>query len=294
MSQATGSFLASRFAVLVVVVLVTAGLYFDVLVWLVGKWSSDHDYSHGYVVPLFSAYIVWSKRPTQGAERPPDTLAGFSLGIALVLVGLGMRVTGLYMRFNTLEAISLLPFLMGVVVIALGGSSLRWTAPGILFLMFMIPMPGFLADKLGGFLQMVATHVSTFSLQTLGIPAFAEGNIINLSQGQIGVAEACSGLRMLYSFFALTTGACMLVDRSGIEKGLIALSAIPIAIIANCIRIIATGMAFEFFDRSTAEHLFHDVAGWLMMPLGFLILLFGLGVMDRLLLIEDRAMSPSR
>jgi exosortase len=153
----------------------------------------------------------------------------------------------------------------------------------------MIPLPSFLTGQLAGVLQAIATQVSTFSLQTLGFPAFAEGNVITLSQGQIGVAEACSGLRMLYSFFALTVGACLMIDRHWIEKIIIAAMAIPIAIAANCVRIIATGIAFEYFSRETAEHLFHDVAGWLMVPLGFMFLMVALAFLDRVLVVDEEA-----
>jgi exosortase/archaeosortase family protein len=93
---------------------------------------------------------------------------------------------------------------------------------------------------------------------------------------------------MLYAFFALTVGACMMINRTWTEKVVIGLSAIPIAIVANCIRIIATGIAFEYFDPEIAEHIFHDVAGWLMMPLGFAILLGVLGILDRLIVPDDR------
>jgi exosortase len=200
-----------------------------------------------------------------------------------------LRLGGIYLRVLTLEGLSLIPFLMGIGSIVLGRSGLRWLAPGACFLVFMIPLPGFLSGQLSGVLQSVATLVSTFALQTIGVPAVAEGNVISLTNGQIGVAEACSGLRMLYAFFALTVGACLLIDRTVVEKAIIVLSAVPIAIAANCVRIIATGAAYEYLDSETAEHIFHDVAGWLMMPLGFVFLLGVLAILDRLIVLEDAA-----
>ena len=271
-------------------------LYRDVFVWMSGVWSNNADYSHGYLVPVFAAYILWSNRgalrlnrtgeQTTQAIVPSDS--GLLLGGALIGFGLLMRIAGIYVRMQTLEGISLIPFVLGIITILFGRRAARWGAPAVLFLLFMIPLPGFLSGQLSGLLQTVATTVSTFAFQTLGIPAFAEGNVISLSTGQIGVAEACSGLRMLYAFFALTVGACMVIDRTWTEKTVIALTAIPIAIAANCIRIIATGIAFEYLDPKTAEHIFHDVAGWLMMPLGFSILLGVLGILDRLIVPDDR------
>lgn len=271
-------------------------LYRDVFAWLSGVWANNADYSHGFLVPVFAAYILWSNRgsllPNPIGEPTRQGIAGTDSGLLIGggLIGLGllMRVVGIYVRFQTLEGISLIPFVLGIITILFGRRAAIWGAPAVFFLLFMIPLPSFLSGQLSGLLQTVATKVSTFAFQLLGIPAYAEGNVISLSNGQIGVAEACSGLRMLYAFFALTVGACMIMDRAWPEKAVIALSAIPIAIIANCIRIIATGMAFEYLDPETAEHIFHDVAGWLMMPLGFTILLGALSILDRLIVPDDR------
>lgn len=293
--QSEGLFLVLALALLVL-------LYWDVFAWLTSVWSNNPDYSHGYLVPVFAAYILWSNRgslrPIQVGEQPAQGVApsesGLLLGGALIGLGLLTRVGGIYMRVQTLEGISLIPFVLGIITILFGRRAARWGAPAVFFLLFMIPLPNFLSGQLSGLLQKIATTVSTFAFQTMGIPAFAEGNVISLTNGQIGVAEACSGVRMLYAFFALTVGACMMIDRARPEKAIIALSAIPIAIAANCIRIIATGLAFEFLDPKTAEHIFHDVAGWLMMPIGFVILLGVLGILDRLIVPDDTALILSR
>jgi exosortase len=256
---------------------------------------NNADYSHGFLVPIFAAYILWSNRGSlrslQVAESNGQGMvrsdSGLLLGSALIGLGALTRIAAIYMRFQTLEGISLIPFVLGIITILFGRRAALWGAPAVFFLLFMIPLPSFLSGQLSGLLQTVATKVCTFAFQILGIPAFAEGNVISLSNGQIGVAEACSGLRMLYAFFALTAGACMIIDRSWQEKTLIALTAIPIAIAANCIRIIATGLAFEYLDAETAEHIFHDVAGWLMMPIGFTILLGALSILDRLIVPVD-------
>lgn len=270
-------------------------VYWDVFVWMESVWSGNSDYSHGYLVPVFAAYILWSNRGSlrqpqsgnQNSKANQHTDSGLLLGAVLMICGLAMRLVGIYMRLRTLEGISMIPMTLGIITLIFGRQAARRGAPAVLFLLFMVPLPSFLSGQLSGLLQTIATTVSTFAFQTLGIPAFAEGNIINLSKGTIGVAEACSGLRMLYAFFALTVGACMVIDRAWPEKAIIALSAIPIAIIANCIRIIATGFAYEYFEPETAEHIFHDVAGWLMMPVGFTILLGVLGILDRLIVPDE-------
>ena len=271
-------------------------VYWNVFVWMSGVWSNNADYSHGFLVPVFATYILWTNRGSHRLHRNDELEtqrgrqfdSGLVLGGMLLGCGLLMRLAGIYMRLQTLEGVSLIPSVLGIITLLYGRRAARWGAPAVLFLLFMVPLPSFLSGQLSGLLQTIATKVSTFAFQTLGMPAFAEGNIISLSAGQIGVAEACSGLRMLYAFFALTVGACMMIDRTWLEKVIIALTAVPIAIAANCIRIIATGMAFEYQNPETAKHIFHDVAGWLMMPLGFAILLGVLAILDRLIVPEEQ------
>jgi exosortase len=278
----------SRWFILGLCILATVVLYFDVLRSMVNTWWNEADYSHGFLVPFFAAYILYANRSKLAMldQKQPATWE-FIAAVSLVVIGLGLRLYGFYDKKPSVEGVSLIPFLLGVFMLCLGAQSWRWAWAPVLFLVFMVPLPGEISKQLAGALQTIATLVSTFTLQLLGFTAFAEGNVISLSQGKIGVAEACSGLRMLFSFFALTAGACLMIDRTWIEKVVIAMSAIPIAIIANCIRIIATGIAFEYFDSKTAEHFFHDIAGWLMMPLGFLILLVVLSLMDRILIVEQ-------
>jgi len=288
MNQPDSKSSQSKWIFLAVALIVTAGLYFQVLRWMVNAWTGNPDYSHGFLVPFFAAYILWSNRKQlEESQDDEKSNSGVLWGSALIAAGLVMRGVGFYTMRPTVEAISLLLVVFGIILLFLGARAWRWAWAPVLFLVFMIPLPGFLSTQLAGALQKIATILSTVTLQLLGFTAFAEGNVIALSNGQIGVAEACSGLRMLYSFFALTAGACLLIDRTWVEKVIIALSAIPIAIIANCIRIVATGIAYEYFDGETAEHFFHDVAGWLMMPLGFLLLLIVLAILDRSLVVEQ-------
>lgn len=267
-------------------VLASVALYWDVCLWLVNSWYTNQDYSHGFFIPLVSLYLLWSEYRRRGGAAAAAGAAGLSqwvIAAALVALGIFIRVFGIYSRIVTFEGLSLLPHLMGILVLLFGTGSLRWALPGIFYLLFMLPLPGAIAGSLSGLLQTVATQVSTFVIQMLGIPAMATGNIIVLSNGEVGVAEACSGIRMLYSFFALTVGACLLIDRTWIEKVLIGLSAIPIAVAANCIRITATALAYEYMSAEFATKFFHDIAGWLMMPIGFLLLLAVLFVLEKLI-----------
>ena len=124
--------------------------------------------------------------------------------------------------------------------------------------------------------------------RTLGCPALAEGNIIFIEDIPLGVEQACSGLGMLMTFFALATAMAMIVKASLTDRLILVASAIPIAILANVIRITATGYAYHLAGRDSAlaQMIYHDLAGWLMMPLALAMLWFELRLLANLFVDE--------
>lgn len=141
---------------------------------------------------------------------------------------------------------------------------LAWSWPAIAFLVFMLPLPYRLEVSLAYPLQRLATIASTYLLQTVGFPAVAEGNIIIMEEARIGVVEACAGLGMLVTFTALTTAVAMLLRRSLFDKIIIVLSALPIAIAANVVRIVVTGILAETIGNEAADEFFHGLFGYMM------------------------------
>jgi len=250
------------------------------------RWSIDPQYSHGYLVPAFAVLLLWLRR---------DRLAGgaariSSWGWPLLAAALGLRLVGTYYHFVWFDAVSLLPCL-GALCLLLGGTrALRWAFPAIAFLFFMIPLPYQVAVAVAGPLQRIATTASTFLLQTLGMPAVAEGNIILLNEASLNIVEACSGLRMLVVFFALSTAVALVARRPFWERIFLVVSAIPIALFTNIVRITATGVAYETVGSETGQFIFHDLAGWLMMPLALTLLGIELKFLTHLI-IAPRPMS---
>jgi exosortase len=184
-----------------------------------------------------------------------------------------LHFAGVFYYYTWFEAVSFLPCLAGVFVLLGGWKALRWSWPAIAFLMFMVPLPYYLETAFGLYLRQLATLASTYCLQTLGFPAFAQGNLIyGLSRKPIGVEEACSGLGMLVIFLALSTAVAIVVRRPLLDRILILLSAVPIALAANIVRITVTGILYKTVGSELADKFFHGPAGWLMMPLalGFL------------------------
>jgi exosortase len=229
------------------------------------RWAHDPQYSHGFVVPFFALVVLWSRREML------KTLAWKPswLGLPLMAIGLALRVTAVAADIEPLDSLSLLPTGFGLVLLVGGWSVLAWSWPALAFLGFMMPLPFSVEMSLAHPLRRLATEMSTYTLQTLGCPAMAEGNIIYIDDVQLGVAEACSGLGMLMTFFALATALALIANISLTNRLLLIASAIPIAILANVARISATGVAYHLGGKESelAQMIYHDLAGWLMMPL---------------------------
>ncbi len=261
-------------ALLTVIVVAT---YWSAITGLVGRWIDDPDYVHGFLVPVFAAVLLWSRR----AMLLEVELKGSLWGLVLIAFAGAMRMVSSYYYYTLLDPASLIPCLLGLTLFVGGWNAVRWAWPGIVFLVFMIPLPGFVANLMGHPLQRVATIASTFLIQTLGISAVAEGNVISLADSQIGVAEACNGLRNMMLFLAVCVGMAFISRRSAVEKAIIVLSAAAIALLANVVRIAATAILHSMVSHHAATTLYHDLAGWFMMPLAVVFLWLELAYLNR-------------
>jgi exosortase len=250
--------------------------YWPLLSSMALRWSRDPQYSHAYLVPVFSAVLLWIRRDWLKAA----SVSPCWWGLPLLFAGAALRLAGTHYYVDWFQAISLLPILAGAALLLCGWQGLRWSWPAIGFLFFMVPLPYRVETGLSRPLQQIATAAATYALQTLGQPAVSEGNIIIVNQARIGVVEACNGLGMLLVFFALTTGVVILIQRSFVDKLVLLLTTAPIAVLVNVIRITATGALYEIAGSKWAELVFHDLAGWLMMPMALGILCLELHVLS--------------
>jgi exosortase len=243
-------------------------VFWPTLAEMADRWANDSRYSHGYFVPLFAAYLLWSRRRMlDGADPKPSWW-----GLPVLAVGLLVRAAGTALYLDFLSAVALLPTLTGVVLLAGGRTALKWSWPAIAFLAFMVPLPFRVEVALAYPLQRIATLASTYALETLGFFVVAEGNTIRMGDVRLGVVEACNGLSMLVVFFALSTAMAIVVRRPWYDKLVLVASAIPIALAANIIRITVTGVLHKTAGSEIADLVFHDLAGWLMMPLALSML----------------------
>ena len=255
--------------------LLAATLYWTVLPKLVQDWWDDPNFSHGFLVPLFSAWLIWERR----AELRMFTSKGTLLpGIFLVFIGVGMLVVGKAGgEYFTMRS-SLVLVTGGVFWIVFGGEGFRLCLFPLAFLFFMVPIPYILYDAISFPLKMIASWFGEHSLNFVGVPVFREGNIMFLPNLQLEVADACSGIRSLMSLMALATATAYFMAFDIVRGGALFLAAIPVSIVTNSLRIFMTGVLSYRFGQKAAEEFFHDISGWVVFLMGA-ILVVALGVL---------------
>jgi exosortase len=283
-SPASAPFSRAACVQLAALAVVLGWAYLPMLGVFADKWINDPQYSHGLLVPFFSAYLLWRAWQNESPQLRPMPV----LGVGLLACILGLRAVAGTLLFHQLDALSLLLSLAAVVLAVGGVPLLRRTGPAIAFLAFMVPLPYELERNVGTPLKTAATISSTFLLQALGLPAIRDGNLILIDEVRLGVVDACSGLKMMVTFAAFSVGAVLLTNRTRFDKLMVLLGIVPVAVLANVLRITATGVSFASITDESARNFLHDLYGYLMMLVGLALLAVELWVLKKLVLDQPR------
>lgn len=244
-------------------------LYWKIIPALVLQWWDDPNYTHGFLVPLFSLYLVWRRRAVLATLPRRGSL----LGIVVVLIGVGLRYLGDLGADNFLMRSSLIVILGGLVLFHLGRPIFRSVLFPLAFLFFMVPLPGVIFYAITFPLQQLAARQAAWTLETLGVPVLLDGNIIHLAQLSLGVTEACSGIRSLISLAAgAAAWACLLLPR-GWGMVFFVAATLPITIVANAARVVLTGLIGQYIGVEYASGFFHEFAGLAIYVAAFACLL---------------------
>ncbi len=262
-------------------------LYAPTLAHLVAQWWHDPNFSHGFFVPLFSAFVVWEERDRLRHLPPQPSWSG----LLLLIVALCLLIVGQMGAELFLARFSLLLVLAGLVVLFLGWNFFRATLFPWAFLLLMIPIPTILFNQITFPLQLLTSRVAAEALPVLGVPVLREGNVMQLAAGKpLEVAEACSGIHSLISLLALAIIYGYLMEKRLWVRWLLAFAAVPIAIAANNVRIIGTGLLVQYWDPDKAEGFYHASWGWIIFVIS-LFMLFALHWLIRLVWPEKQARS---
>ena len=257
---------------LLLALFILAGLYWSILPEMVQQWYEDANYSHGFVVPLIAGYFAYEKRRQLGEVLVEPWWPGLvllSLGILQLVIGF------LGTEFFTMRS-SLVVTLAGMTLFLFGKKLFRLMLLPLAYLLFMVPLPYIIYDMIAFPLKLFVTRVSIASLKLMGVVVLREGNIIMLPFTTLEVADACSGIRSLISLLALAVAYAFVLNMSQIRRSLLVLAAIPIAISANALRVIGTGLLAQYWGAQAAEGFFHEFAGMAVFVVA-MALLIGLG-----------------
>lgn len=255
----------------IILLLLTGWLYFSVMGRLIGQWQADPNFSHGFFVPAFSLFVLWQTRSRiSAAPVQPSWIGALILVFGLMLLVLGNLGAELF-----LSRVSFLIVVGGMVILMWGWNVFRAVLFPWAFLILMIPIPAIIFNQLTFPLQILASKIASWSLPLMGVPVLREGNVIQLPAMALEVAEACSGIRSLLSLVTLAVIYGYLITESTRMRIVLALAAIPIAVAANSLRIVGTGLLVQYWDPAKAEGFFHSFSGWLIfvVSLGMLFVL---------------------
>ncbi|MDD5458158.1 MAG: exosortase [Phycisphaerae bacterium] len=241
-------------------------------------WMKSDEYSSGLLVPFLGVYVLWTRRSKfSDAQIKPSLYGLFILALAEA-----MRHFGLFFMYGSAQRLSLVVAIFGFVLLLFGTKIFAKVFTILIFLFLMIPPPNRVHAAVTLPLQELATRSAVFCHEMLGMQVFREGNVIHLNGSAVAIAEACNGLRMATAFLVIAAWVTLLASRPWWQKGLVFLSALPIALVCNTIRLALTAIAFTRISGPRWETLFHDFGGYAMMPLALGMIFFEIWLFDRL------------
>ena len=252
---------AFRVSILVFLTVAVALFAFDnSLVELANRWWRQEEYSHGFLIPVVSAWLLWTRRDALQASMGRPSWAG----PVIILIAILMHVVGEYSSIFIFSQFGFIFVLVGLVLAAGGYSLLKVTFIPIAFLIFAIPLPYFIESSLTLQLQLISSQLGVEVIRLFQMPVYLEGNVIDLGNYKLQVVEACSGLRYLYPLLSLSFLAAYLFQAPFWQRALVFLSGIPITIAMNGFRIGMVGVTVDSWGPQMADSVLHFFEGWII------------------------------
>ena len=245
---------------------------------LLEAWALP-EYSHGPLIPVLSGLLFLRQLKEYPADPGPKT--GRWTGIPFILLALLMAAAGRPGEIPEMPAYATTFWIWGLLLISFGWKTGRHFWPPVLHLVYMLPLPGILQIKLTTNLQMISSELGAYFLQLLNVPVFLEGNIIDLGVIQLHVAEACSGLRYLFPILSFSYIFAVLYRGPVWHKAVLLISAAPITILMNSVRIAVAGVIAQH-NPAWLDGFTHFFEGWVIFVICILLLFLLAWLMIRL------------
>lgn len=263
---------ASGVLVLAIATLAAGWFFSDGLNALLAAWQLP-EYSHGPLIPVLSALMFlrelkqFPPQPGPKSDRWP--------GVAVLVLAFVIGALGKLARIDDIVAYATIIWVAGILLVSFGWNTGKHFWPPVLHLVYMLPLPGVLYYKLSTSLQMVSSELGVWLLKLLSVPVFLEGNIIDLGVMRLHVAEACSGLRYLFPILSFSYIFAVLYRGPKWHKAVLLISAVPITVFMNSVRIAIAGLIANYYGVEWLEGFTHFFEGWVIF-LACIIILFGL------------------
>jgi exosortase len=247
-------------------------VFWPTAIELLRYWTNDDNYSHGFLVPVVSLFFaVTASRQAGTLVRTRLPRRSVRVGMLSLVLGMIVHAVAAFVNFPLLDVAGLVLTLRGVLYLLGGRKVWRANAFSVWFLLFMAPLPLTWYQALSRTLQNVATHISASGLTLVGVPVLVEGQLLHVPGYTLEVAEACSGMRQVMAFLALSVIVAKMSGGRGWSRWVLVLLAMPIAVAANCLRIVITGVLIRVGGVGWVTGAWHTAEGLVTLMLGLLL-----------------------
>ena len=257
-------------------VVLAAFLYYPVITALARQWLDDPNYTHGLLVPLISALLLWRRRKELSAcERK----GGEAAGIFLIIVSFGLLIAGTAASELFTTRISLPLMIFGSALYLRGRELAGKSAFALLLLVMMVPLPYIIYYKMTFPMQILSARMSSFVLKSMGVSVIRRGNILMLPGYTLEVIAACSGLRSLMTMITLSMVMSAFSTLGKVRNSILIACSVPVAIAANTIRLVVTAVGAYTVGSRFADGPLHEISGLIVFLAGLLLLMLCMGLL---------------
>ncbi|MDH5766066.1 MAG: VPLPA-CTERM-specific exosortase XrtD [Gammaproteobacteria bacterium] len=250
----------------------------DGLSEMVRAWETREEYSHGYMIPVITLFLIWQK--SDHLSRMP--FVGSWYGLGALIIGITIILIGNLGAIATVIQYGFLISLISVAFALTGVNAFKQIIIPLLILGFMMPLPSFVLLGLSSELQLISSQLGVAVIRLFDISVYLEGNVIDLGSYKLQVVEACSGLNYLFPLMSLAFVAAYFYHAPIWKRAIIFLSSIPVTILMNSFRIGVIGVLVEYWGQSQAEGFLHDFEGWVVFMACIAILILEMWLLNKI------------
>jgi exosortase len=238
-------------------------------------WRTNGDWSHGYIIPLFSLYYLYMRRDRMPRGLPAHGYASWAAGAVIIAVAFVLYLFSTFVVPSEYpKRISLVTTIMGVVIMTCGWPLARWSWFAVAFLIFAVPLPQHLYVQMTMPLRFIAANVSSALLNLIPeMEAQARGALVEylyrMKPGTLDIEQACSGIRLMMTMMALGVAMAFVSERPVWQRLTMILACVPIAIFCNIVRVTTTGFLVVFGRDDLARGTAHTLLGLAMLFIAF-------------------------